>query len=74
MRLRGHPVCGSDVDRTTGTARGVLRAVNIHDRHEDLVRGSDRAERNSLKTLTDGYRDLDRTTLRTLNRVLQQAA
>jgi len=38
------------------------------------VRGTGRAERNSLKTLTDGYRDLDRTTLRTLDRVLQQAA
>ncbi len=38
------------------------------------MRGADRAERNSLKTITDGYRDLDRTTLQTLTRVLQRAA
>ena len=58
----------------TGTAHGVLQAVNTYDHHEGVVRGADRAERNNLKTLTDGYRDLDRTTLQTLNRVLQQAA
>ena len=58
----------------TGTAHGVLQAVNTYDHHEGIVRGADRAERNSLKTLTDGYRDLDRTTLQTLTRVLQHAA
>ena len=58
----------------TGTAHGVLQAVNTYDHHEGVVRGADRAERNNLKTLTDGYRDLDRTTLQTLTRVLQQAA
>ena len=57
-----------------GTAHGVLQAVNTYDHHEGVVRGADRAERNSLKTLTDGYRHLDRTTLQTLTRVLQQAA
>ena len=58
----------------TGTAHGALQAVNTYDHHEGIVRGADRAERNSLKTLTDGYRDLDRATLQTLTRVLQQAA
>ena len=58
----------------TGTAHGVLQAVNTYDHYEGIVRGADRAERNSLKTLTDGYRDLDRTTLQTLNKVLEQAA
>ena len=60
----------------TGTAHGVLQAVNTYDHYEGIVRGADRAERNSLKTLTDGYRDLDldRTTLHTLNRVLQHAS
>ena len=57
----------------TGTAHGVLQAVNTYDHHEGVVRGTGRAERNSLKTLTDGYRDLDRTTLQTLTRVLQHA-
>ena len=56
-----------------GTAHGVLQAVNISEHHEGVVRGADRAERNSLKTLTDGYRDLDRTTLQTLTRVQQHA-
>ena len=37
------------------------------------ISGSSRGERNSLKTLTDGYRDMDRTTLQTLTRVLQRA-
>ena len=39
----------------TGTAHGVLQAVNTYEHHEGVVRGADRAERNNLKTLTDGY-------------------
>ena len=57
----------------TGTAHGVLQAVNTYEHHEGVVRSADRAERNSPKTLTDGYRDLERTTLQTLTRALQRA-
>ena len=57
-----------------GTAHGVLQAVNTYEHHEGVVRGADRAaEHISLKTLTDGYRDLDRTTLQTLTCVRQHA-
>lgn len=48
----------------TGTAHGVLQAVNTYDRHDGIVRGADRVER-SLKTLTGGYRDLNHVTLQT---------
>ena len=58
----------------TGTAHDVLQTVNTYDHHEGIVGGGDQAERNSLKTITDGYRDLDRTTLQSLTRVLQRAA
>ena len=57
----------------TGTAHGVLQAVNTYDRHEGIVRGAERVER-SLKTPTGGYRDLNHVTLQTLTRVLQRAA
>ena len=56
------------------TAPCVLQAVNTDAHHHGIVRGDHRAERNQLKTLTGEFAQLDRTTLRTLTRVLQQAA
>jgi len=42
----------------TGTAHGVLQAVSTYSQHEGVVRG-DRAERNSLKTITGEFADVD---------------
>lgn len=40
----------------TGTAHGVLQAVNTWARHHATVRGSDRADRNAYKTPDRGVR------------------
>jgi len=56
----------------TGTAHGVLQAVNTYEHHEAVVRG-DRAERNNLKTVTGGFGHLDRRTWQTLRPVLAAA-
>ncbi|MFC5179403.1 DUF932 domain-containing protein [Nocardioides taihuensis] len=53
-----------------GTAHGVLQAVNTWEHHESTVRGSSRADRNMLRTVTGGFAELDRLTLRTLQGVL----
>ncbi len=57
------------VGRWTGTAHGVLQAVNTYEHHEGAVRG-DRAERNSLKTINGDFGQLDRRVWRTLHEVL----
>jgi len=56
----------------TGTAHGVLQAVNTYSQHEGVVRG-DRAERNSLKTITGEFADVDRKTWQALKPVLAAA-
>jgi len=56
-----------------GTAHGVLQAVNAYDQHDRVVRG-DRAERNSLKTITGEFGKLDRCTWHTLQPLLAEAA
>jgi phage/plasmid-like protein (TIGR03299 family) len=53
-----------------GTAHGVLQAVNTFEHHEATVRGSGRAERNMLRTVTGDFGQLDRSTWDTLDRVL----
>lgn len=53
-----------------GTAHGVLQAVNTYEHHEATVRGSERGERNMLKTVTGEFGKLDRTTMTTLRGVL----
>jgi len=55
-----------------GTAHGVLQAVSSYDQHQATVRGSIRAERNSLKTITGDFGRLDRTTCTTLTAILEQ--
>jgi phage/plasmid-like protein (TIGR03299 family) len=56
----------------TGTAHGVLQAVNTYEHHVGTVRG-DRAERNSLKTVNGDFGHLDRKTWRTLEPLLAAA-
>ncbi len=56
-----------------GTAHGVLQAVNTYDQHDGVIRG-DRAERNSLKTITGEFGKLDRSTWHTLQPLLAEAA
>ncbi len=56
----------------TGTAHGVLQAVSTYAQHEGVVRG-DRAERNSLKTITGEFADIDRKTWQALKPVLAAA-
>ncbi len=53
----------------SGTAHGVLQAVNTYAHHEGVVRG-ERAERNGLKTITGDFGRLDRTTWKTLHDLL----
>ncbi len=56
-----------------GTAHGVLQAVNTYDQHDGVIRG-DRAERNSLRTITGEFGKLDRSTWHTLQPLLAEAA
>jgi phage/plasmid-like protein (TIGR03299 family) len=53
-----------------GTAHGVLQAVNTYEHHEATIRGTDRAERNMLRTATGDYERLDRATWTTLTHIL----
>lgn len=41
------------------TAFGVVQAVNTHTHHEGIVRGMDRAERNTLRAVTGGVDAMD---------------
>jgi phage/plasmid-like protein (TIGR03299 family) len=56
----------------TGTAHGVIQAVNTYEHHEGTVRG-DRAERNNLKTINGDFGTLDRRTWQTLRPLLTAA-
>jgi phage/plasmid-like protein (TIGR03299 family) len=58
----------------SGTAHGVVQAVNTYEHHEGILRGATRAERNMLRTVTGGFGDIDRGTWGTLARVLQTAS
>jgi len=55
----------------SGTAHGVLQAVNTYDQHNGVIRG-ERAERNGLKTITGDFGRLDRTTWKTLTAILNR--
>jgi len=57
----------------SGTAHGVLQAVNTYEQHNGVIRG-DRAERNSLKTITGEFGRLDRSTWHSLQPLLAAAA
>jgi len=57
-----------------GTAHGVLQAVSTYDQHQATIRGSGRAERNSLKTITGDFGRMDRQSWRTLQPLLSAAA
>lgn len=54
-----------------GTAFGVVQAVNTWDHHKAIVRNADRWDRNTERSLGSYYDDLDRSTLATLERVLE---
>jgi hypothetical protein len=54
----------------TGTAYGVLQAVNTYEHHHRTVRGTPRPERNMLRTVRGEFGDLDRATWRVLDAVL----
>jgi hypothetical protein len=41
-----------------GTAQGVLQAINTYEHREGVVRGSGRAERDPLRTITGGFPSL----------------
>ena len=53
-----------------GTGWGVLQAVNTYRRHEGIIRGAERAERNMLNAVTGRTDELDLETLDTLSGVL----
>lgn len=53
-----------------GTAHGVIQAVNTYEHHEATVRGSTRADRNMLRTVTGEWGKLDRAAYDVLERVL----
>lgn len=54
----------------TGTAHGVLQAVNTFEHHHAAVRGASRPERNMLRTITGDFSALDQTTWNTLSKTL----
>ena len=54
----------------TGTAYGVVQAVNTFEHHERAVRSAARAERNMIRTISGDFGRLDRTTWRQLQTVL----
>jgi len=53
-----------------GTAHGVIQAANTYEHHEGTVRGSNRAERNMLRTITGDFGRSDRAALALLEKVL----
>lgn len=53
-----------------GTAHGVVQAVNTYEHHEGIVRGTTRAERNMLRTVTGDFGRVDRSTVALLEKVL----
>lgn len=54
----------------SGTAWGVVQAVNTHAHHVQTVRGTTRGERNTLATLSGDWDALDVATMATLDRIL----
>jgi len=54
----------------TGTAWGVMQAVNTFTHHGGIVRGMSRPERNMLRAVTGGADSLDQDTAEILGRVL----
>jgi phage/plasmid-like protein (TIGR03299 family) len=54
----------------TGTAFGVLQAVNTWSHHCQIVRGASRPQRNADRVITGGVDALDNATLTTLEKVL----
>jgi hypothetical protein len=57
----------------TGTAFGVLQAVNTHAHHVGIVRNASRPMRNAERAITGGVDKLDGNTLAVLDRVLTTA-
>ena len=57
----------------SGTAHGVLQAVNTYEHHEGILRGATRPERNMLRTVTGGFGDVDRNSWNKLSAVLRAA-
>lgn len=55
----------------TGTAFGVVQAVNTYTHHSSITRGASHAIRNAERAVTGKVDDLDSSTLDTLNAVLQ---
>jgi len=53
-----------------GTAHGVLQAVNTYEHHYGTVRGSTRAERNMLRTVSGDFTKIDNTAWKQLAGVL----
>lgn len=53
-----------------GTAHGVIQAVNTWAHHNSIVRGTSRAERNMLRTVTGEWGRIDGAAHRTLTEVL----
>lgn len=83
LSLRSATVAGKKRDRLqqlyrhdqrvapwTGTAHGVLQAVNTYEHHETAVRGSTRSERNMLRTVTGDFAKLDKSAMSVLATVL----
>jgi len=58
----------------TGTAHGVIQAVNTYEHHENTVRGGDRGERNVIRTVTGEFGTIDRDSWSLLSKVLAATA
>jgi hypothetical protein len=58
------------VNPWSGTAQGVLQAVNTYENHLGAIRGIGRAERNVQRTVNGDHESLDRMTWATLQEAL----
>jgi len=58
------------VEPWSGTAYGVIQAVNTWEHHEGTVLGVSRAERNMLRTVTGDFSRIDQTSWKQLDSVL----
>lgn len=54
----------------SGTAHGVIQAVNTYEHHENTVRGAVRSERNMLRAISGDFARVDQRAWSTLQQVL----
>lgn len=67
---RAPPLHDNRVAPWSGTAHGVLEAINTYEHHQGTIRAATPAERKMLRTVTGSLGAVDRTTWRQMALVL----